>query len=39
MDLGVVVDGHLSFNEYVIGVVFKCIASSCQINRVKHLFY
>ena len=37
-DLGVIVDSHLSFDEHVTEVVFKCIGSLCQINRVKHLF-
>ena len=31
-------DSHPSFDEHVTEVVFKCIGSLCQINRVKHLF-
>jgi len=36
-DLGVIVDSHLSFDEHVTEVVYKCIGSLNQINRVKHL--
>ena len=36
--LGLVLDSHLSFDEHVTDLVFKCTGSLCQLNRVKHLF-
>jgi hypothetical protein len=36
-DLGIQLDSTLSFNEHVANTVSTCIASLCQINRVKHL--
>ena len=37
-DLGIQLDSTLSFNEHIANTVSTCIASLCQINRVKHLF-
>jgi hypothetical protein len=37
-DLGIQLDSTLSFNEHIANSVSTCIASLCQINRVKHLF-
>ena len=34
-DLGVILDTFLTYDEHITSVVSKCIASLCQINRVK----
>ena len=36
-DLGVQVDATLSYNEHVTNMTSTCMASLCQINRIKHL--
>ena len=36
-DLGVFMDSTLSFDEHVMQITSKCIASLCQINRVRHV--
>ena len=36
-DLGVQVDATLSYNEHVTNITSTCMASLCQINRIKHL--
>ena len=36
-DLGVQVDATLSYNEHVTNTTSTCMASLCQINRIKHL--
>ena len=36
-DLGVFMDSTLSFDEHVMQITSKCIASLCQINRVRLL--
>jgi len=36
-DLGVFMDSILSFDEHVMQITSKCIASLCQINRVRHV--
>ena len=36
-DLGVILDTFLTYDEHITSVVSKCIASLCQINRVKHI--
>ena len=36
-DLGVKVDATLSYNEHVTNITSTCMASLCQINRIKHL--
>ena len=35
-DLGVQVDVTLSYNEHVTNLTSTCMASLCQINRIKH---
>ena len=35
-DLGVQVDATLSYNEHVTNITSTCMASLCQINRIKH---
>lgn len=30
-------DSTLNFDEHVMQITFKCIASLCQINRVRHV--
>ena len=37
-DLGIQPDSLLSFNEHIDVTTSTCIASLCQINRIKHLF-
>ena len=37
-DLGIQLDSLLSFDEHIDVTTSTCIASLCQINRVKHLF-
>ena len=36
-DLGVQVDATLSYNEHVTNITSTCMASLCEINRIKHL--
>ena len=36
-DLGVQVDATLSYNEHVTNTTSTCMASLCQINRIKYL--
>ena len=36
-DLGVILDTFFTYDEHIISVVSKCIASLWQINRVKHI--
>ena len=36
-DLGVFMVSTLSFDEHVMQITSKCIASLCQINRVRHV--
>ena len=36
-DLEVFMDSTLSFDEHVMQITSKCIASLCQINRVRHV--
>ena len=36
-DLGVQVDATLSYNEHITNISSTCMASLCQINRIKHL--
>ena len=36
-DLGMQVDATLSYNEHVTNTTSTCMASLCQINRIKHL--
>ena len=36
-DLVVFMDSTLSFDEHVMQITSKCIASLCQINRVRHV--
>ena len=36
-DLGVFMDSTLSFDEHVMQITSKCIASLCQVNRVRHV--
>ena len=36
-DLGVQVDATLSYNEHITNISSTCMASVCQINRIKHL--
>ena len=36
-DLAVQVDATLSYNEHVTNATSTCMASQCQINRIKHL--
>lgn len=40
IDLGLVVDFHLTFNEHtcIQQLLASCTAKLCQINRVKHVF-
>ena len=37
-DLGIQRDSSLSFDEHIDVTTSTCIASLCQINRIKHLF-
>ena len=37
--LGVQADATLSYNEHVTTITSTCMASLCQINRIKHLLY
>ena len=37
-DLSIQLDSLLSFDEHIDVTTSSCIASLCQINRVKHLF-
>ena len=36
-DLGLQVDATLSYNKHVTNIMSTCMASLCQINRIKHL--
>lgn len=36
LDLGVILDPYLSFDDHIATTVSKCIARLAQINRVKH---
>ena len=36
-DLEVIMDSELSYNNHISNIVSTCIASLCQINRVKHI--
>lgn len=36
-DLGIQMDETLSYNEHVTKITSTCMASLCQINRIKHL--
>lgn len=36
-DLGVQVDATLSYDEHITNITSTCMASLCQINRIKHL--
>ncbi len=37
-DLGIQLDSLMSFDEHIDVTTSTCVASLCQINRVKHLF-
>ena len=36
-DLGIILDGFLTYDDHITEVVSKCLAALCQISRVKHL--
>ena len=36
-DLGVIMDSEFSYNNHISNIVSTCIASLCQIHRVKHI--
>ena len=36
-DLGIMLDKSLTYDDHIAEVVSKCVATLCQINRVKHL--
>lgn len=36
-DLGMELDGCLSYDEHITKLVSKCLNSLCQINRIKHI--